>query len=253
MAVAVVQQSNNRLLTSQKINHSMKIEIWSDFACPFCYIGKKRFEEALAQFEHRDEVEIQYRCYELNPNATTEGSISNLENMVKTGAKTADEASHFWEKVKRLAKTAGLSFAENGVPFTNTHDAHRLSMLAEKYGKRKEMATRLFEAYMSEGKNIGQHDVLTSLAREVGLPDEEVANVLGGDLFSNEVSAEVHKADEMGVEFIPAFFFDGKPSISGIVRPEQLLEAMNDYWNQKGTHNIKPEGGTSCGAGGCKL
>ncbi|MDY5969703.1 MAG: DsbA family oxidoreductase [Bacteroidales bacterium] len=211
----------------------MKIEIWSDFGCPFCYIGKKRFEEVLATFGHPDEVKTHYRSYELYPNATVEGDISNLENMVRTGTKTAEEAQHFWEKVKRLAKTAGLTFVENGIPFTNTHNAHRLAMLAEKHGKRKEMAARLFEAYMTEGMNIGRHDVLQSLAHEIGLPNAEVVSLLESALYSNEVRAEEKRADEMGLDLIPAFYINGKPSISGIVRPEQILDALNEHLNEQ--------------------
>ena len=231
----------------------MKIEIWSDYACPFCHIGKRRLEEALETLGPGTEAEVTHRCYELHPQASAEGTQSNLQHKVAEGA-TPEEARRFWEKVRRLGRGAGLEFAPSGVPHTNTRDAHRLTLLAQRHGKGKEMGALLFEALMGQGRNIGSHEVLLELAERAGLPAEEARALLQGDVLAQEVLADEREAEERGVEMIPAFFVDGKAAFAGIVRPGEMLEALRAHLRGDDHEgNDTPKGEQGCGGGSCRL
>lgn len=165
----------------------MKVEIWSDYQCPFCYIGKRRFEEALKQFENKDQVEVSFRSFELNPEAERDINMTQNEMLAKKYGMSQAQVEASSQNLTQQAKELGLDYHLDKVVLTNSFDAHRLMHFAESKGKEKEMNERLFKAYFTEGKHIGDHATLASLAEEVGLEKSETEAMLAGTAFTAEV------------------------------------------------------------------
>lgn len=165
----------------------MKVEIWSDYQCPFCYIGKRRFEEALKQFENKDQVEVSFRSFELNPEAERDINMTQNEMLAKKYGMSQAQVEANSQNLTQQAKELGLDYHLDKVVLTNSFDAHRLMHFAESKGKEKEMNERLFKAYFTEGKHIGDHATLARLAEEVGLEKSETESMLAGTAFTAEV------------------------------------------------------------------
>jgi predicted DsbA family dithiol-disulfide isomerase len=159
----------------------MDIEIWSDIACPWCYVGKRRFEAALAQFEHRDEVTITWRSFELDPEAPTEREGDRAEHLARKYGMSIEQARQAEQQMTETAAGEGLEFRFDLARAGNTFDGHRLVHLAKAHDLQDEMKERLLRAYFSEGVLISDHDALARLAQEVGLPADEVRETLAGD------------------------------------------------------------------------
>ena len=221
----------------------MKVEIWSDFACPFCYIGKVHFETALAQFEHRDEVDVVYRSFELDPQAplTIEEDIHTL--MAKKYGMTRDRAMALNHNIVEMAKEAGLTFAMDSMILTNTFDAHRLAQYATQNGKMDEMAKTLFQAYFTDSRHLGDRATLLELAASIGLSHEDVDAVLAKDDYASAVREDERVASELGISGVPFFVIDRKYGISGAQPAGTFLEALESMWKE--THQpltvLKPK------------
>ncbi|PKK89424.1 MAG: disulfide bond formation protein DsbA, partial [Tenericutes bacterium HGW-Tenericutes-7] len=142
----------------------MKIEIWSDFACPFCYIGKKRFEQALNEFKHKDQVEVIYKAYQLNPNAPKVMEGTAYESFAKGHGTTPELAKQKFEMFTQNAKTVGLDYRYDIIQMTNTFDAHRLAKWSNQFGKEDTLTNRLMKAYFTDGLNIADLKTLEDLA-----------------------------------------------------------------------------------------
>ncbi|WP_209123751.1 DsbA family oxidoreductase [Alkalihalobacillus sp. BA299] len=211
----------------------MKIEIWSDYVCPFCYIGKRRLESALEKFAHSDDVEVKFKSFELDPNASRDTNESVYEILAKKYSMSIEEAKKMTEEVVAQARTVGLNFDFNTMLRTNTLDAHRLAKLAETKGKDKEVAERLLSAYFIEAKHIGDHATLTSLAVATGLDLQEVKDVLNGNDFEEEVRFDQNKAKDIGVQGVPFFVINDKYAISGAQATETFLNALEKVWDEE--------------------
>lgn len=211
----------------------MKVEIWSDFMCPFCYIGKRRFEAALEQFSNKNEIEIIYRSFELDPNAERNVNHDVHEMLAKKYGMSLEQAKSMNNDVAGQARALGLEYHFDTMILTNTFDSHRLTHFAAHYGKMHEMAERLFSAYFTESKHIGDHETLSALAEEVGLDKNEAARMLAGDEYTKEVRADEQKAVQLGIRGVPFFVINDKYAISGAQPSEVFLEALQKAWYEE--------------------
>jgi predicted DsbA family dithiol-disulfide isomerase len=211
----------------------MKVEIWSDVACPFCYIGKRSFEQALEGFEHRDEVEVEWRSFQLDPTAPdrVEGGLNAL--IAKKYGRTEDEAREMNGRVIEMAAGFGLEYDFDRAQPSNTRDAHRLLHLARAHGLEDEAEERLFRAYFVEGERLSDHETLARLGEEVGLDRAEIGRVLAGDDLGDAVDAEVAEAQGLGLSGVPAFVLDRRLLVSGAQPPEAIRGALEQAWQTR--------------------
>ncbi len=209
----------------------MKIEIWSDIACPWCYIGRRRLERALDQFEHRDEVEIIWRSFQLDPTAPRENALTANENLARKYGMSTKEAEARHAQVTALAAQEGLDYHFEKAHPVNSFDAHRLIHLAAKHGLQGEMKERLQLAYFTEGATVSDTETLVQLATDVGLDAEETRQMLAGDAFSNHVRADLARARSIGISGVPFFLFDEKYAVSGAQPAELFTTALERTWS----------------------
>lgn len=206
--------------------NGMLLEIWSDVACPFCFIGKRNMEAALEQFEHADEVEVRWRSFQLAPDAPREVAGTQLEHLAQKYGRTLEEAAQMQERVVRMGAESGLELAPDRVRLTNTHDAHRLLQLAHAAGRQDELKERLLQAYHVDGEHLGDRATLTRLAVEAGLDEAQVTATLENDDLAAEVGRDVEQAVEFGLQGVPAFILDRRMGLTGAQPPEVLLEGL---------------------------
>ncbi|MFP5361367.1 MAG: DsbA family oxidoreductase [Thermoleophilia bacterium] len=204
----------------------MHVEIWSDIACPWCYVGKRRFEAALARYEHRDEVDVSWRSFELDPAAPAERSGDGATHLAQKYGISRDEALAMQAKMTETAAGDGLDFRFEIARGGNTFDAHRLAHLAAAHGLQDAMQERLMRAYLTEGELISDGATLERLGIEVGLPEDEVRDLLAGDRFAREVRDDERSAALLGIQAVPFFVVDRAIGASGAHPPEQLLELL---------------------------
>jgi predicted DsbA family dithiol-disulfide isomerase len=204
----------------------MKLEIWSDVVCPWCYIGKRRLESALADYERADEVEIVWRSFELDPDAPRTRPEPPAERLAKKYGMTVEQAEQAQARVSAVAAAEGLAYRLADAASGNSFDAHRLLHLAGERGLQPELKERLLRAYFTEAEPIGEPDALARLAVEVGLDADEVAELLAGDRFADEVRADERRAQTLGIRGVPFFVFDERIGVEGAQPPEVLLGAL---------------------------
>jgi len=209
----------------------MKVEIWSDFACPFCYIGKRRFEAALANFADKDEVQVIYRSFELDPHAAKHSPIDVHDMLAAKYGMSREQAIAMNERVGRQAQEVGLLFRFDSIVLTNTFDAHRLAHFAGQYGKRGDVTELLFKAYFTDSKHIGDHETLADIAAEAGLDREEAAAMLAGEQYAAEVREDEREASRLGIRGVPFFVIDRKYAVSGAQPSEVFLETLRQARN----------------------
>jgi len=208
----------------------MKVEIWSDVVCPWCYIGKRRFENALEQFDHRGEVEVEFRSFELNPNADP-AEQGNLEEALARKYRLSPEQAHALNaRVVDAAAGEGLHYRLDIAKRGNTFDAHRLIHLAATMGLQGAMKERLLAAYFTEGKPIGDQDTLVELAAEVGIDAERARTVLADGSFGNQVREDEREATELGITGVPFFVINRRYGVSGAQPPGLMLKALTAGW-----------------------
>ncbi|WP_420768613.1 DsbA family oxidoreductase [Parageobacillus thermoglucosidasius] len=235
----------------------MKIEVWSDFVCPFCYIGKRRLEKALEQFPHKDQVEVVFRSFELDPDAKKHYDMSIHEIIAKKYGISVEEAKRVNADIGRQAESVGLTFRFDTMKPTNTFDAHRLAKYAEERGKLPEVAERLFQAYFTDSQQISDHNVLIDLAGEAGLDREEARQVLESSRYGDEVRKDEAEAAGLGVRGVPFFVLNRKYAISGAQPIEVFMQALEKVWEEeKTTSSLQPlasDGGGQCTDGSCQV
>jgi predicted DsbA family dithiol-disulfide isomerase len=228
----------------------MNVEIWADIACPWCYIGKRRFEAALAQFAHRDQVEVTWRSYQLDPDAPRISKKTLNEVLAEKHGMSTARAVALNNQMTELAAKEGLEYHFERTRYGNSFDAHRLIHLAATHHLQGEMEERLFKAYFTEGAALGETETLVKLAVEAGLDSEEARAVLTGETYANEVRADTQRARQLGIGGVPFFAIDETYGISGAQPSAVLKEALERAWNE--SHPlIKVTGGTQ-DAGYCE-
>ncbi len=214
------------------MDSQVKVEIWSDVVCPWCYIGKRRFESALDRFEHRDETEVGFRSFELNPSAQADEGTGLDEVLARKYGFGLERARALNARVVQAAAGEGLTYRLDIAKPGNTFDAHRLIHLAAAHGRQAEMKERLMAAYFTEGKPIGDRDPLVELAAEVGIDRERARSVLDSDEFAGDVRADEREASELGITGVPFFVIDRRYGVSGAQAPEVMLEALEIAWQE---------------------
>jgi predicted DsbA family dithiol-disulfide isomerase len=228
----------------------MEVDIWSDIACPWCYIGKRRFEEALAEFEHRDDVEVTWRSFELDPNAPTERSGDLASLLAAKYGMSVEQARASQQQLAETAAAEGLQFRFDIARSGLTFDGHRLIHMAAAHGRADEMKERLMRAYFTEGELIADHETLVRMAAEVGIPKLETRTVLGGKRYADEVRADEAIAQQLGIGAVPTFVVNRKLAMSGANPPDQLLALLRAGWEQDDAAAVVDEG-AACGPDGC--
>jgi predicted DsbA family dithiol-disulfide isomerase len=204
----------------------MHIELWSDFACPFCYIGKRRFEAALRAFEHKDEVKVTYMAYQLNPDAPKTMTKNAYETFAASHHMTPAEAKQRFDMFTKNAKTVGLEYNYDIIQMTNTFDAHRLAKWAATKGLEPVITERFMKAYFTEGKNLAEVKTLSDLASEVGLDRKEALTILESDAYADTVRSQIAEGHRVGVQGVPFFVLDRTYGISGAQQTEYFLQAL---------------------------
>ncbi len=204
----------------------IEIEIWSDVMCPFCYIGKRKFESALQQFEHKDKVKVIWKSYLLDPELVSDSTKSIHQHLSENKGWSLQYAKEMGEYVSKMAFETDLIYHMDDVKVANTFDAHRLIQLAKQKNKADELEERLFKAYFTEGKNLADKSVLINIAEESGLERKEVELVLGSKAYTKEVLDDVKEAENIGVSGVPYFVFNRKFAVSGAQSADTFLSAL---------------------------
>ena len=217
-------------------NNKMQVEIWSDVMCPFCYIGKHRFEAALKQFDGKKDIEITWKSYQLSPDMVTDTTISIHEYLSKHKGIPLDEAKKMNDYVTNMAKQSGLDYHLDKAVVANSFKAHRFSHYAKQEGKQIEAEEALFRAYFTEGKNLDDNQTLMDIGKSIGLDAAHVKSVLESKQFSNEVETDIYEAQQIGVRGVPFFVFNRKYAISGaqdVSAFTQTLEKSYGEWKKE--------------------
>ncbi|UUV24102.1 MULTISPECIES: DsbA family protein [Lysinibacillus] len=201
----------------------MKIEIWSDYVCPFCYIGKKQLEKAIEDTGYSGQVELVYKSYQLDPTTPIDSHSTVYESLAKKYGMSLEKAKEMTMGVTERAKEVGLNYDFSNLMEENTLKAHRLVKWAEKQGDVTALVELLLHSHFIEGKRIGQDDVLLEIAEKVGLEREEVTKVLADDVYKNEVEADIQEGLQLGVRGVPFFVLNRKYGISG-AQPQEVFE-----------------------------
>lgn len=210
----------------------MQVEIWADVVCPWCYLGKARLDAALAAIEFRDDVDVVYRSFELDPQAPIDRSEPLLGHLsAKYGVDPA-QAQQMQDKVSALAAHEGLHYRLDLARTARTFDAHRLLHLAGDLGTQDTLAERLFAAYFTEGARINEAPVLQLLAEEAGLPTDRAREVLGSDAYTDAVRADEATASALGITGVPFFVVDRRLAASGAQETEVLVDLLTTARDQ---------------------
>lgn len=212
----------------------MKVEIWSDIMCPFCYIGKRRFEKALADFPQRDKIEVEWKSFQLNPGLNAPAGQNIHEYLSETKGWSLDYARQVNSQVANMAMEEGLTYDFDKAVVANSFDAHRLIQLAKSQGKGDAMEELLFKAYFTEGKNIADPATLLDLGLTAGLEKEAIKTMLDGNGYADAVENDIYESQQIGVRGVPYFVFNDKYAVYGAQASETFLGALKKSWSDGG-------------------
>ena len=231
----------------------MKIELWSDFGCPFCYIGKKRFEKALNKFAHKDTVEVIYKAYQLDPNAPKVMVGAPNVNFAKGHNTTPAAATEKFKMFVEQAKTVGLKYDYENIKLTNTFDAHRVAKWANTLGLEAKLTDRFMSAYFQEGLNLADSNVLVKLGLEVGLDEKGLKDVVGSNQFADLVREQIQEGRQVGVQGVPFFVLNNKYGVSGAQAEEYFSQVLDQLWKESQQFESIPgsDSGQACTEEGC--
>ncbi len=242
----------------------MKIEIWSDVACPWCYIGKRRFEAALAEFPHRDAVEVQWRSYQLDPSLPEHYDGTELDYLSTRKGMAPEQVSQMFDHVAAQARGEGLDYRFDAVVVANSFTAHRLIHLAAAHGKQDAAKERLLSDHFEHGQDIGSRDYLTGLGGELGLDAGAVAELFTSDKYADDVRQDFAEARALGISGVPFFVIDRKFGLSGAQPSATFSVALEQAWQDAhplamvnaggpGTEDGAEKDGGACGPQGCAV
>lgn len=215
----------------------MKVDIWSDIMCPFCYIGKRHFEEAMKQFQEAEHVEVEWHSFQLDPSLPKPASdLSAYEYLAQRKGMSVEQSKAMHQNVVQMASNAGLNYNFDKAIVANSFDAHRLIQFAKTKQLGDAAEERLFKAYFIEGKNMCDASTLLELAKDIGLNEAEAREVINGDAYSSEVKKDIEEASQIGVRGVPFFVFNRKYAVSG-AQPSatfvNVLEKSFSEWDKK--------------------
>ena len=210
----------------------MKVEIYSDIVCPWCYIGKRRFDVALSRFEHRDATSVRWRSFELDPSAPAVRTEPYLDRLAAKYRMSLPEADALIDRMIEAGAQNGVVLRFDKARPGNTFDAHRLLHLAAERGVQPDLKERLLRATFTKGAEIADHDVLVAIAEEAGLDPHEARAVLEGDAYAADVRADERRAADLGITSVP-FFVMGGLGVSGAQPPDVLLDVLEEAWKER--------------------
>lgn len=233
----------------------VRVDVWSDFLCPFCHLGRRQLQLALEQFEHADETEVIWHSFQLDRSAPDVAAGSNTERVAEKYGVSVEQMRATQEAMARSAAEVGLDYQWQRTVAGNSYAAHRLHHYARSVGREDEFMDRLMRGWYSEGASVGDHATLTALAADAGLDAEAVASVLAGDDFGQDVRTDLALAHQIGITSVPTFVLDQKYGVSGAQGVEPLLKALDYAWADRGNRPAPAAGGCGgsggCGGGGC--
>ncbi|RAI91366.1 DsbA family oxidoreductase [Algoriphagus yeomjeoni] len=215
----------------------MKIEIWSDVACPFCYIGKRKIEKAIEKFPRKDKIEIEWKSFLLNPDQVTQPNKSSLEYLSEAKGWSLEQTREITANVSNMAAQEGLEYHLDKTVVANTKKAHRVLHLAKTAGKGDEMKENLLKAYFTDSLNIDDDSVLLDLGQEIGLEPAAIQDVLSSEKFESEVDQDIYESRQLGVKGVPFFVLDRKFGISGAQPDEVFDQTLEKAWNEFAKNN----------------
>ena len=219
----------------------MKIEIWSDVMCPFCYIGKRRFEDAMQQFAHKDEVEVEWKSFQLNPDIKTDPSLNVTQYLADAKGWNLDYARQMNDHVTQMAAQVGLTYDFDRAVVANSFKAHRFSHFAKKHGLGEAAEETLFKAYFTDGKNIDDSGTLVDLGTAIGLDAHELKQVLTSNQYTDAVKRDVDEARQLGIQGVPFFVVNNKYGISGAQAVPVFIETLEKSFSEWQQENNKPK------------
>ncbi len=228
----------------------LNVQVWSDIACPWCYVGKRRLEGALKAFPHAADVEVTWRAFELDPTAPKEQdrTASHAERIARKYGMPVAQAQRASDHLVEVAQGEGLAFDFVGIRSGNTFDAHRLVHLGHARGVQDAVKERFMRAYFEQAQLMSDHGTLLRLAVEAGLDQGEVADVLTADTYAAEVRADEEQARKLEITGVPCFVFDRQFAVSGAQSAEVMLSALEQAWAER---PAAPAEGAVCGPEGC--
>jgi predicted DsbA family dithiol-disulfide isomerase len=232
---------------------TMRVDVWSDIACPWCYVGKRRLEAALARFPHGNDVEVVWRAFELDPSAprALAGDVSHAERIARKYGTSVAQAEAMTQRMTDVAAGEGLDFHFEKIRPGNTFDAHRLLHLARERGMADAVKERLLRAYMTEGESMSDPDVLVRLAGEAGLDEEEARSVIASGSYAREVREDEAEAHRLGISGVPFFAIAGRYGVSGAQPADVLLASLTKAWGATRPLEVDAADGAVCGPNGC--
>ena len=212
----------------------MKVEVWSDMMCPFCYIGKRNYESALKEFEDRNSVELEWHSFQLDPTiaANSDEKISVYQYLADKKGISCEQSVRMHEGVVQTAKNAGLTYHFEKAIVANSFDAHRMVHLAKTKGLGDEAEETLFKAYFTRGKDLADPVVLVELGHEIGLNEEEIVAAINSDEFAYQVKQDIQEAQNIGVAGVPFFVFNRRYAISGAQPPQAFLQTLEQSFSE---------------------
>ena len=207
-------------------SNKLVVEIWSDVMCPFCYIGKRQFEKALSHFEHKNEVKVIWRSFELNPSVKTDTTLSVVQYLSTNKGIPLDEAKSMADYATNMAKSIDLEYHFEKAVVANSFKAHQFLHFSKEYGKQSEVEEALFKAYFTDGKNTDDTNVLLSLAVEIGLDSKKLKEALASGKFVKAVKADELKAKQLGINGVPFFYMNESIQLSGAQDSKEFLKEL---------------------------
>lgn len=208
------------------MQNKMKIEIWSDVMCPFCYIGKRNFETALEQFDNNQHIEVVWKSFLLDPSIPEVAEDSYHDYLVKRKNMSSSQVKGMLDNVSQAAKDVGLEYNFDKAVMVNSQNAHKLIQFAKTKGLGDQMEERLFKAFFTEGKSIADKNTLVQLGSEIGLNEADITSVFSDNTYVNLINKDIQEGQQLGVQGVPFFVLDRKYGVSGAQPPQAFLENL---------------------------
>lgn len=238
-----------------KMENTLRIQIWSDIMCPFCYIGKRRLENAITQFGHQDAIEIEWKSFQLDPNFIASEDDNLVEHLAEKYRKDKEWAIEALDNMTQNAANSGLEFHFEKAIMANSFNAHRLLHLAKQHHLSSELKELLFKAYLTDGKDINDKETLKQLGIQIGLNAYEIDEVLNSNSYSKEVKEDIQMAQKIGIQGVPFFVFDNKYAVSGAQHVETFVKTLEKVWKEGDFESkitiLNSENTDACGIDGC--
>jgi predicted DsbA family dithiol-disulfide isomerase len=235
----------------------MKVEVWSDIMCPFCYIGKRKYESALQQFEGSEDIEIQWKSFQLDPTIPEQNDRKQnvYEYLAERKGMSYEHSVKMHENVVEIARNAGLTYNFDKAIIVNSFKAHKMIQLAKTKGLGDAAEERLFYAYFTEGKDFGDTETLIQLGTEIGLDEADIRAAINSEEYAAKVKADIEEARNLGVTGVPFFVFNRSYAVSGAQPPEAFLQTLNksfaEWRAQHPAGDIETSTGAVCTPDGC--